>query len=290
MPLTFCVTLAVLAFDAARRHQGAGRFVRLLAGYVALAAGVLLKGPVGLVLPAAVVGVQRLVEGELPPPWRLRDCGRLAHALGVWWGLPLTLGLTVPWFVWADLRTGGAFGRVFFWHHNVARGLGGEALRSHPWYQYVGFAAVYLLPWTPFVPVAAWLTWRRGLWRLSPDVRLGVVWFLTVFALLSCARFKRADYLVPAYPGAALFLGAVFSAWWRGCRNEASGGVYPRRLPAAGINPAARLAPKSPCPPRSRAATTAASPPSSAPRRRRRSRSSSSGPRPTPWPSARDGR
>jgi 4-amino-4-deoxy-L-arabinose transferase-like glycosyltransferase len=212
MPLTFCVTLAVLAFDGARRREGAAWFVRLLSGYLALAAGVLLKGPIGFVLPATVVGVQRLVEGELPPPWRLRDCGRLVHALGVWWGPPLTLGLTVPWFVWADVRTGGEFSRVFFWYHNVARGLGGEALRSHPWYQYVGFAALYLLPWTPLVPVAAWLTWRRGLWRLSPDVRLGVVWFLTVFALLSCARFKRADYLLPAYPGAALFLGGVFSS------------------------------------------------------------------------------
>jgi hypothetical protein len=27
--------------------------------------------------------------------------------------------------------------------------------------------------------------------------------------VLSCSRYKRADYLVPAYPGAALFLGCV---------------------------------------------------------------------------------
>jgi hypothetical protein len=33
--------------------------------------------------------------------------------------------------------------------------------------------------------------------------------------LLSCMRFKRADYLLPAYPGAALLLGCAAEAWLR---------------------------------------------------------------------------
>jgi hypothetical protein len=36
--------------------------------------------------------------------------------------------------------------------------------------------------------------------------------------ILSCSRFKRADYLLPAYPGAALFLGSVAERWYLGCR------------------------------------------------------------------------
>ncbi len=38
-------------------------------------------------------------------------------------------------------------------------------------------------------------------------LNFGVVWFLVIFGFLSCMSFKRADYLLPAYPGAALFLG-----------------------------------------------------------------------------------
>src|SRR5262249_32429419 len=51
--------------------------------------------------------------------------------------------------------------------------------------------------------------------RADPEARFGLVWFLTMAAVLSCARYKRADYLVPAYPGAALFLGCTMLRWYR---------------------------------------------------------------------------
>src|SRR5581483_7261874 len=38
--------------------------------------------------------------------------------------------------------------------------------------------------------------------------------------LLSCMSFKRADYLLPAYPGAALFLGALAERAGRGLARE----------------------------------------------------------------------
>src|SRR5262249_28098043 len=37
---------------------------------------------------------------------------------------------------------------------------------------------------------------------------------VTILLILSCSRFKRADYLLPAYPGAALFLGCVIERWY----------------------------------------------------------------------------
>ena len=39
--------------------------------------------------------------------------------------------------------------------------------------------------------------------------------------ILSAARFKRADYLLPAFPGAALFLGCVAERWYRGSARPA---------------------------------------------------------------------
>src|SRR5581483_2234675 len=107
MPLTLTVTVAVGAFYLARRRilfsplsprgrgdggegvccgdpdpltpnpsppRGEGRKKRLwpilLAGYAALGLGVLLKGPIGFVLSAAVVAAHLLVEGDLR-----RRCG-----------------------------------------------------------------------------------------------------------------------------------------------------------------------------------------------------------------------
>jgi hypothetical protein len=46
----------------------------------------------------------------------------------------------------------------------------------------------------------------RG-WRLDPVAKAGLAWLAGVVAVLSAAAFKRADYLLPAYPGAAIFLG-----------------------------------------------------------------------------------
>src|SRR5262249_33580857 len=53
------------------------------------------------------------------------------------------------------------------------------------------------------------------------EARFGLVWFAAILVVLSCARFKRADYLLPAYPGAALFLGCTLARLldtWRGYR------------------------------------------------------------------------
>jgi len=215
MPLTLTTCIALLAYFAGTCRRGArpGKIVWpwFLLAYLALAAGVLLKGPIAVVLPAIVVVALRVVE---------RACfvAGDAHAArpGVrpwstlWWGVPLILALAAPWFVWANARTHGQFFQVFFWYHNVERGLGGsDALHSHPWWFYGPRLFVDLLPWSVACPVALLLLRKAGWWRADREARFGLVWLLSVFGFLSLMRFKRADYLLPAYPGAALWLGCI---------------------------------------------------------------------------------
>src|SRR5205807_1860919 len=98
----------------------------LLFAYLAIAGGLLLKGPIALVLPAAVLAMLFLVEGELLRPGTAARLGEFASRLGLWWGVPLVLALGLPWFIWVNIHTGGDFSRVFFWHHNVERGFDGS--------------------------------------------------------------------------------------------------------------------------------------------------------------------
>jgi 4-amino-4-deoxy-L-arabinose transferase-like glycosyltransferase len=238
MPLTLTVTVAAGAFYLARRRMsfsprprfgGEGQRVRgllLLAGYVALALGILLKGPIAFVLPVAIVAAHLLVEGDLRPS-RWRRWGRLASSLGLWWGLPLVGVLTAPWFVWADAATDGEFGRVFFWYHNLGRGLGGSGLRSNPWWFYLPQFAADFLPWSVLLVPAAWWYWRRGWLRRDPDARFGLTWLAAVVLVLSLSSFKRADYLLPAYPGAALLLGCTLRRWCRRSRRAAAAWLVP---------------------------------------------------------------
>jgi hypothetical protein len=210
MPLTLTVTVAVLGCRLAL--TGSGRWPLMLA-YLALVAGVLLKGPIAVVLPAVVVGVHLLVEGE-SASWRWRQWLRLGSRLGLWWGIPLTAALALPWFLWANGQTHGELFRVFFWHHNVERGFDGAGgLKEHPWWFYGPQFAFDFLPWSPLLLVAGWFLLRRGRWRQDAEARFGAVWFLTILVVLSCVRFKRADYLLPAFPGAALFLGCAAERW-----------------------------------------------------------------------------
>jgi 4-amino-4-deoxy-L-arabinose transferase-like glycosyltransferase len=181
----------------------------LSVAYLSAAVGVLLKGPIGFILPAAAVAAFLVGEGEWPAAWEFRDWRELARRLGMWWGVPLVLLLTLPWFLAADEDTGGELFRVFFWYHNVERALGGGPLRSNPWWFYGPQFVVDFLPWSPlFIGAVVW-AWRRGLLRDDPLARFGLAWFVGILVVLSCARFKRADYLLPAYPGASLFLGCV---------------------------------------------------------------------------------
>jgi 4-amino-4-deoxy-L-arabinose transferase-like glycosyltransferase len=235
MPLTLTVTVALVGFYMGR--QSAPRSWRWFFGaYLAVALGVLLKGPIAAVLPAVVaasyLGAERQSTGE--NLFAGISLLRFAHRWGLWWGIPLVLAVASPWFVWANAKTHGELFRVFFWHHNVERGLGGSAaLQAHPWWFYAARLAFDLLPWSILLPLAGWFLWRRGAWQTDPLARFGVVWLLGIFLLLSCMRFKRADYLVPAYPGAALLLGCVAECWWRGQRFSREPGASARPRLAA---------------------------------------------------------
>jgi 4-amino-4-deoxy-L-arabinose transferase-like glycosyltransferase len=205
MPLTLAVAIAVTAFHLASYRR---RPVYLFLGYLAIASAILLKGPIGLVLPAVVVGLHSVMEAWLDGSLFASPLAAM-RGKGLWWGVPLVAALTLPWFLWANHHTGGDFFRVFFWEHNVERGLGGGRLRGHPWWYYAPFFASDFLPWTPLLVLAFVLAWKYAILRTDPEARLGLVWFVAVFGILSCASYKRQDYLLPAYPGAALFLACV---------------------------------------------------------------------------------
>lgn len=195
MPLTFTVALSIVAALQGLQQR---RWQWFLLMYLAVAAGVMLKGPIAVVLLGVVL---------LP----LFIFWYRAPFATLWWGVPLVLLLTLPWFLHANAETNGEWFRVFFWYHNVERGLGTEEkLRSYPWWFYGPQLLGDLLPWALLLPAALW-----SLRRADREARLGAIWLAAMLLVLSCMRFKRADYLLPAFPGAALLLGCTAERWYR---------------------------------------------------------------------------
>ena len=205
MPLTCAITAAMLLLSA-RQYRAA---CTILAG-LALGAAILLKGPVGAVLPIATtmawLGWKRWSGTEIS------RCSWLPAAVALAIGTVVSL----PWFLWANEQTRGEFFRVFFWHHNVERALGDSpTLAVHPWWYYGPRFAIDFLPWTPLLLASAVCFVRTRAWKSDAEATFGLIWLITMIGVLSLARFKRADYLLPAFTGSALLTGCVVEQWYR---------------------------------------------------------------------------
>jgi 4-amino-4-deoxy-L-arabinose transferase-like glycosyltransferase len=204
--MTLCAfttaAIAALVFaEQSRERGGGGRGWLALAG-VALAGGLLTKGPVAVVLPGLVVA-----------PWLVRR-----GALGVWlrrreaWaGVSLFVALAAPWFVAVHLRTQGAFTRHALGFETFERYFG-EAVSSAslPWWGYLATLWPCFLPWSAFLPGAVIVHLRRS-GREDPLSGLCLWWAVVVFAFFTLGETRVVTYVFPAVPALALLVGG----WWR---------------------------------------------------------------------------
>jgi 4-amino-4-deoxy-L-arabinose transferase-like glycosyltransferase len=220
MMLASTITLSLYSFLLLHHAPPGGRLAVLGRLGMAFFAGcaVLAKGPVGLLLPALVVGgFQGLAGGW----WkRLR---RLARRPGPPLAMTaLFLGVVLPWYSAAALANGQAFVGGFLGFSNLQRFT--SVLYAHPgppWF-YLPWLLVLLFPWSVYLPQA--LAALRL--RPSPEVAgaalaspaptapgeaanpAGVplflgVWLVLVVAFFSAAATKLPGYILPCLPAAS---------------------------------------------------------------------------------------
>jgi 4-amino-4-deoxy-L-arabinose transferase-like glycosyltransferase len=205
MPLTCAITAALMVLSSDRKGLR-----NVVASGLCLGAAAFLKGPIGIALPISVLTACFVLNRLRGAPSDSCYARRLMLTSGIG-----TL-LAVPWFLWANHETGGEFFRVFFWHHNVERALGDSPMLAiHPWWYYVPRFAIDFLPWTPLLVGGIVLFARKCGGSMDHTAVFGIVWASVMIGVLSLSRFKRADYLLPAFPGAAIFVGCVCESWYR---------------------------------------------------------------------------
>ena len=182
---------------------------------------VVCKGPIGFVGPAAVI----LVWTGWLAIERRRGSGRLLPTLAaaaveaVRAVRPLTtlaaaVAVALPWYAAVSIRTDGAWTAGFFLVHNVGRFLApmekhGGSVFFHPLAMLVGF-----YPWSCFLPLAlvlaGWRLWRRTEpAAISAALGLLLAWLVVWVAGFSAAATKLPNYVLPAYPAAALLVAAL---------------------------------------------------------------------------------
>jgi 4-amino-4-deoxy-L-arabinose transferase-like glycosyltransferase len=179
--------------------EGAGearRWLPRVLGFALLGFGMLVKGPLGLLLPGLVLTLWHASRKE----WRLL----LELA-------PLSLISLVIYLPWAA-AVAAAMGKDNLVHElyaqNVQRFLSGSRGHEKPWHYFFNRIWVDLIPWSPLLPFSLWWVHKQKLWKDS-KVQLLLWWFGAFFVFLSIATTKRQVYLLPAYPALAILMG-----WW----------------------------------------------------------------------------
>jgi 4-amino-4-deoxy-L-arabinose transferase-like glycosyltransferase len=190
-------------------HPGENR-VALRRAYAWVALGLLTKGPVAALVPAAAAAVYCLSRRELRPLWvAARDP----------WGWLLLLGIAGPWYAAILATHGQAFIDGFILKHNVQRfthtleGHGGSLV------YYVVMLPLLLAPWSLRLPGT--IARLRQDWQDPLAVYLWG-WALFVLAFFSLSGTKLPHYVL--YGSTPLFL-LLARHWGSGGRLPLFGAV-----------------------------------------------------------------
>jgi 4-amino-4-deoxy-L-arabinose transferase-like glycosyltransferase len=207
--LTTFTSLALAAFVLAHSRP-AHRRRYLILMYVALALGVLTKGPVAIVIPALVCFVW--LAGER----RLSDVTRLMLVPGA----AIVLAIVLPWYVAVYLQHGWTYITEFLFDENLRRYA---TTAMTPADRNVAFYVPVLLgelfPWAPLViapliSVAA--RWRGAAGPAASFQRLLWLWIAAFVVIFSFSRTKEDLYIFPVIPAvAALVASALTEAFNR---------------------------------------------------------------------------
>ena len=187
-----CLLLAQEARDAPARNRN-----WMLLGWVALAAAVLTKGLMGIVLPGLAVFLYML--------WQ-RDWAMFRH-LHLGKGLIVLLALTAPWFV-AVSKANPEFAHFFFIHEHFERYTTTVSQHVEPFYYFVPVLLLGVCPWLItslgglFRPGFSWRRPTAG--EGFNSERFIWIYVVSIFLFFSFGGSKLPSYILPIFPMIAL--------------------------------------------------------------------------------------
>lgn len=173
-------------------------------GYVAIALGVQVKGPIALVL----CGLTMLILMACSADLRRR-------LLGLRWvlGLVIIAAVSAPWFIYMYVRFKDGFVNGYVLDENV-RLFAGSRFGNQPGYGfYVQILAAALLPWTGLL-VGRLVDDVRALRRGEQLDAVEIVlwgWTLAIVGFFTLSTFKLDHYVFPAAPALCVLTARAWS-------------------------------------------------------------------------------
>jgi 4-amino-4-deoxy-L-arabinose transferase-like glycosyltransferase len=222
--------------------------------YTMMGLAVLAKGPVGFIVPCAIVGMFMLLM-RLPPidadfwqrqGWIVRIAAAMGrpfaprHFLGTLWLMrpislaAIVLAIAAPWYLAVGFQTMGDWPRSFFLNENLARAA--TSLESHQggwWYYPLSIMLGFFPASVFFGPMLVRLDRQMTAGSQgAPATLLMVCWVGVQVGLFTLAKTKLPSYVTPSYPALALLTGAYLAKY---SRRQFADGLRIDRWPAWGL-------------------------------------------------------
>jgi 4-amino-4-deoxy-L-arabinose transferase-like glycosyltransferase len=198
-------TLLTMLFFWRDYERGGDRWL-ILSGF-STGLAMLTKGPVGLLLPGAIVLLFLLWMRQVKRGFRR----------AFWQGMFVFLLVSVPWYVWVSLETRGVFFKGFFLKHNFGRFV--EPMENHhgPLIYYPLVMLIGCAPWSVFFALTGWHIHRHTREnRGDPRYRFLACWIGVVLVFFSVSSTKLPNYILPLYPAVAILVAHFLDRWRKG--------------------------------------------------------------------------
>ncbi len=174
--------------------------------YFGMALAVLTKGPVGIVIPGAIIFIFLVLRGEF-----LQSLKRM-HLVS---GAVVFLAVALPWYIVEISINGWEYINAFFLKHNVTRFTGVVSGHSGPVYYFIPVILIAFFPWSAFLPQVIYKYFPRsrktGTIEPEADITLfSVIWLLVIFIFFSVSKTKLPGYIAPLSAPLAMLVGRLW--------------------------------------------------------------------------------
>jgi len=182
--------------------------------WTALAAGILLKGPLILMFVVLTVGTLAILDRSVVWLWRLRPLV----------GVPWLLLLVLPWFTAIFLRAGDSFFADSIGGDMLSKITSGQESHGAPPGVYFLLFWITFWPGAPLAAMAAPAVWRA---RREPGAQYLLAWLLPSWIVFELVMTKLPHYVLPLYPAIAILTAGALerrvlsrswltrgAAWW----------------------------------------------------------------------------
>jgi 4-amino-4-deoxy-L-arabinose transferase-like glycosyltransferase len=189
LPLAFFITLTI--WSALQQ--------RWLAAGIAAGCGLLMKGPIALVIPALV----------LMPIWWLERRDRAVNLRGLALAALTCAAVALPWYVAMTLEHGTPYLESFFVGDNFARFATDRFNEPRPLWFYVPIVIGGMIPWAVYLlalPGRSAVQFMRRQRQPTIDEWRLLLWVVVPLLFFTISMGKQPRYILPVLPPLAILL------------------------------------------------------------------------------------